>query len=58
MSEEGQLDPSFLTVLQVQAANRTTFAVRGLLRYFVHTARVASVEPSPEMLYFGPSFPR
>lgn len=36
--KEDELDPNYLTVLQIQASNRTTFAVRGLLRFLVITA--------------------
>ena len=58
MSEEEKLDSKFMTILHVQATSRTTFAVRGLVWYLVHIARIASVEPSPEILYCETSFPR
>lgn len=38
MAEKDELDPNYPIVLQIQASNRTTFAVRGLLRFLVITA--------------------
>lgn len=38
MSGDEKLDPNLLTALHINATNRTTYAVRGLLRYLVYTA--------------------
>lgn len=53
MSEEDKLDPNLLTALHIEATNRTTYSVRGLLRYLVYTAISRIVGGAVIWLAFG-----
>lgn len=53
MTAQEEIDPNYLTWNHIHATNRTTYAVRGLLRYLVVTAVTRIIGGALIWLAFG-----